>query len=37
MKIARKLNHAEVVAEDARNKLPTNFAARQRQGILRVP
>lgn len=28
---ARKLNHAEVVAEDARNKLPTNFEARQRQ------
>ncbi|XP_055305645.1 pre-mRNA-splicing factor Syf2 [Sitodiplosis mosellana] len=28
---ARKLNHAEVVAEDARNKLPANFEARQRQ------
>lgn len=28
---ARKLNHAEVVAEDARNKLPLNFEARQRQ------
>lgn len=28
---ARKLNHGEVVAEDARNKLPSNFEARQRQ------
>lgn len=28
---ARKLNHTEVVAEDVRNKLPTNFESRQRQ------
>lgn len=28
---ARKFNHAEVIAEDARKKLPANFEARQRQ------
>jgi len=28
---ARQQNHAEVVAEDARNKLPANWEARQRQ------
>lgn len=28
---ARKQNHAEVIAEDARLKLPANFEARQRQ------
>lgn len=29
--VARKQNHVEVVAEDARLKLPANFEARQRQ------
>lgn len=29
--LARKMNHAEVIAEDARNKLPANFESRQRQ------
>lgn len=28
---ARKQNHTEVIAEDARNKLPANWEARQRQ------
>lgn len=31
MFLARKQNHAEVVAEDARKKLPANWEARQRQ------
>lgn len=29
---ARKLNHAEVVEEDRRNKLPENFEAKKRKG-----
>ncbi|XP_071818592.1 pre-mRNA-splicing factor syf2-like isoform X2 [Apostichopus japonicus] len=29
---ARKLNHAEVVEEDRRNKLPSNYEARKRKG-----
>ena len=28
---ARKLNHAEVVEEDKRNKLPANWEARKRK------
>ena len=28
---ARKLNHKEVVEEDKRNKLPTNWEARKRK------
>ncbi len=28
---ARKLNHAEVVEEDKRNKLPTNWEAKRRK------
>lgn len=28
---ARKMNHQEVAEEDKRNKLPANFAAKQRR------